>query len=212
MNQDNAEVVQDDPVPQQIIDMSDPYAAMNPNAVAFQMKNQSEIVKLLRVNDFLQEYEYSLKGYVYDYGTKTLRKRKQAMIDEVGAEQLMGIVKSSCNNILCMSSFDDIKIAKILFDMNECLGDFLFLHGAQYNCAVDNWNILRNEAITLIISCLMRAREGEGSDKRFLSTTERRVEMFNTVNGQQPGMGSMGGMGRRGGLMGKFMGFLRGEN
>lgn len=199
-----------------IYSTNDPYAAaMTPTMV--QIKNQSEIIKLLKIPDYLTEFEYRLKGYTLDYANQTLTRRNEPMITDRGAEHLMTVVHSHCNNVLTMSALGDQTVRDMKFRSSLAVIEFLYYHGQRYGVKKSNFNILLTEVRALIEACLMRGSENNLSDKNFLMTTERRIESFNTVTGQGVsnglGGGLSGGYNRRGGggFFGKFMNFVRGD-
>ena len=191
-----------------ITNPDDPYLSMSPTYL--QQKNQSEVIKLLKTPESLQDFEYTLKGWTIDYQTQEHKKIMTPLMSEDGVNQLIPLVLSHCSNIVTMSIFTEQKVALLRFKAGVAVSDFLYHFSDAYNIKYENWNFIKTQVMILIDACLHRAKEGNMSDKNFLMTTERRIETIN--NNQGMGGGSFNRPRRFGGMFGNAMNFIRGES
>ena len=175
-------------------------------------QKQSEIIKLLHIREFLQDYEDKLKGFAFDPKKQMMIRKTDPLVSDDGVEKLMSLLNVHCNNVLTMGSFDINNIADIKFKAQVALIEFFYYNNSKYSIKKSDFNLIYTSALALILSCLSRAQSTGGlSDKSFLMTTNQRMESNVQYNaGQMGGSGYSGGYGGRRGWAGKVLGFFRG--
>lgn len=129
----------------------------------------------LEPSDVIEELEHYMRGDVWtEKGWKVIKDRR--FMNDMGINRFLTIIRGHLSKIISMSELNDKEINRICYECRQAVIDEIYCHEKKFEIEKSTKDTLVMN-IDHIVYCFIKQAKNGGL-RRFLQTTERKIETF----------------------------------